>query len=157
MKTLDEVMLDAVPTANSTERIEYVGFYFEDEDESDDCSDRLSRRTWLEVDVPIELFGCKFTNDELGVMFRDPWQQSREKEREAAILDWVEQKGGWQEALKESPIVAAIESGLLCLIDGWHRAKLARLRGETTVCTLVGVQWHEQSDAHITMRVDVSL
>jgi hypothetical protein len=135
---LAEVMLEAVPVSNLPWLYKYLDFYFDDE--AEDGSDDLRTSTWFLVDMPIEHFGCKFTIDELGPMMSDPWRHDHEKEREATILAWVEDDDGWEKSLKKCPIVAAIRRGELYFVDGWHRAKLARLAGQTTVYTLVSVR-----------------
>jgi hypothetical protein len=138
VKTLTEVILNGVPVCDPAARFEDLGFIFDDD--AEDAPDDLLNWIWLEVDVPITLFGCNFTFDELGPLMRDPWFLNREKEREATILAWVATKGSWHEALKESPVVAVVRQGGLDFVDGWHRTKLASQSGLGKVHALIGVR-----------------
>ncbi len=115
-------------------------YYFEDDDA--EPGDRLEERVWIEVDVPIAWFGCEFTPNELGVLFKadDTAQVAAEAERERQIKDWADRSGGWELALHESPVLALFNNCYVRFLDGWHRTKLARLDGHTSVRTLVGVR-----------------
>jgi hypothetical protein len=138
---LSDVILEGLQVLDPAARSEDLAYFFEDEDEKEeDDSDDLRTLIWVEVDVPVPLFGCNFTMNELAPVMLDPECLNDEREREAKILAWVEAKGGWQKALKESPVLAIVLPDGLAFVDGWHRVKLARQSGQTIVRALIGVR-----------------
>lgn len=101
-------------------------------DSEDDPIHRVN--SWTLTRVPIDDYGFTFDRRELG----SGWVESEEDARDNRILEWVRRSGGWDNALRASPVIAILTVAGYDKVDGWHRLRLARLAGMSHVWCLVG-------------------
>ena len=125
---------DSTPVTDPAARSADLEYFLED---SDGITD-LTACQWHEVSVPMATWGGLLDlNNTPGIAKVAP---AYEQARNADILAWVAECGGWENALRISPPIAAITAdGLVDFIDGWHRLALAKQAGVQAVCSLIGV------------------
>lgn len=122
---------DVAPSLTAA-HLDEIAYWKEDAEDGDPI---LTAEWTLEL-VEIAAFGMTF--DRRKELPRYGWTGEGEDARDQFILDWVDDAGGWDAALLESPVVALVSGGRLEKVDGWHRMKLAQAAGQTAVWCLVG-------------------
>lgn len=123
---------DATPVTDPAARSGDLEYFIEDSDGIVD----LTACQWYEVAVPMTAWDALLALDTPLVYAGTIAEQARN----ASILAWVAECGGWDNALRISPPIAAITAnGQVEFIDGWHRLALAKHAGVQAVCSLIGV------------------
>jgi hypothetical protein len=135
--TIEDAILAGAPVPDPAGRCADAEFFL-DEAEPDDPVLAVTR--WVEADVPVTAVVTVDWPARLERLIRLNGRD-RENERLAAIRAWAEREGGWENALAASPVILLYHphDGTVDLVDGWHRAHLARGDGAATIRCLVGI------------------
>lgn len=119
-----------------------------DSDFSDDEGIDASDLEWRECSIPIEMFNMAPSLDAhlKHLVGSDPRQLTEEYNRCQSIESWIDEAGGIEKALNQSPILVTMKSGKVKIEDGYHRLGIAFFNHEATSIRALCAQIKKQPE-----------